>query len=108
VLWLAGYDSSPAVMLKDHCYCQLKVQVTTRNIEPLKSFEWFKRGCQPIDLISPQLAIKATQLLQAKSAQDLQENSKGVNDELQELVEEDFERYGYEIVNLCIEFRLSR
>jgi len=107
LLWLAGYDSRPALVLRDHCFCQLTVRVTTRNTQLLKSFEEFKEGRQPIDLISPRVSKKACDLLRTKSSETLQKDREKLQEELRESLEEDFNQYGYELVELSIDFRLA-
>ena len=81
-LWLAGYDSRPALVFADGVRGQLCVRITTRLMQPMKAFAAFDTGSHPIDLISPRLSAKAVQLLRAKPSSTLQREAETLQEEL--------------------------
>jgi hypothetical protein len=67
----------------------------------------FKQGHQPIDLISPRVSIKASELLRTKSSSNLEEDKEKVQEELRASLDADFRQYGYELVDLSMDCRLA-
>jgi hypothetical protein len=106
-LWLAGYDSRPALVFADGVSGQLSVRLTTRLRDPMKAFAVFDTGRHPIDLISPRVSVKAGQLLRAKSSLTLQRDAETLQEELRLSLADDFGEYGYELAAFSIHVRLA-
>jgi hypothetical protein len=104
-LWLAGYDSRPALVFADGVRGQLSIRLTTVLTEPLKALVTFDTRRHPIDLISPRVSAKAGQLLRAKSSSTFDRDVEALQEELRLSLTGDFAEYGYELVALSIHVR---
>lgn len=107
-LWLAGYDSAPALVLADHVSCQVCVLITTRLMVPMKALATFDKGRHPIDLISPRVSLETRRLLCAGSSTSFLNTIGALEDDLHTSVSSDFVQYGYEVTALSIQIRLAR
>jgi len=105
-LWLAGYDSRPALVFSDGVSGQISVLLTTRLTNPMKALAIFETGRHPIDLISPRVSAKTSQLLRAKSSSAFERDTVFQN-ELRSSLADDFGEFGYELAALSIHVRLA-
>ena len=107
LLWLAGYDSRPALVFSDGMSGQLSILLTTQLRKPIEAMAVFDTGCHPIDLISPRVSAKAGQLLRTKSSSALEHDTEALQEELRTSLADDFDEYGYKLATLSIRVNLA-